>query len=401
MKVIMHPGTLSGEINAVSSKSVAHRLFLCAALADVPTVINLTNVNKDITATMDCIKALGGEIVKKRKTYTVTPISANVKKSRIYNCGESGSTLRFLFPIVCALGAGGTFIGEGRLPERPMKDLTEIITGCQISGDSLPITVNGKMLSGEYKIKGNVSSQYITGLLFALPLLDGDSKIILTSNLESASYVDMTIDALNQFGIKVEKTDYGFFVKGNQQYVSPGELTVEGDWSNAAFFITAQAIGNDVKVENLNYKSVQGDRKITQILLAMRDDVTEIDVSDIPDLVPILSVAAAYTKGKTFIKNAARLRLKESDRLTAVAVNLSKMGAEIEEMPDGLIIHGKGYLKGAEVDSFNDHRIVMSMAIAATKADGDVIINGAQAAEKSYPTFFEDLKKLGGKFDVI
>lgn len=400
MNVLIHPCLLDGEIDAVSSKSMAHRLFICAALADGETVIKLTNTNKDIKATENCITALGGEIKRDFNTYTVKPVGG-VKKARIYDCGESGSTLRFLFPVICALGAGGTFIGEGRLPDRPIKELTGIIKGCDISGDSLPITVDGKMAAGDFYIAGNISSQYISGLLFALPLLNGDSKIILTSPLESASYVDMTLNALKTFGVAAERTDYGFSVKGGQKYVSPGEVTVEGDWSNGAFFITASAIGNLVKVNNLDPCSAQGDKEIKRLLIEFRSGGTEIDASGIPDLVPVLSVAAAYSTGRTVIKNAARLRLKESDRLSSVSNMLTAMGADATETEDGLIINGTGGLKGGTVDGVNDHRIVMSAVIAATRAEGDTLILGAEAVEKSYPGFFKDFKKLGGKYDVV
>lgn len=401
MKVVIHSCSLSGEIDAVPSKSMAHRLFICAALADSETQIVLSKTNKDIEATESCVKALGGEIVKKRKVYTVTPISDKVKKSRIYDCGESGSTLRFLFPIVCALGAGGTFIGEGRLPQRPIKELTDIVKGCAVSGEALPIAVEGKLQSGEFRIAGNVSSQYISGLLFALPILDGNSKIILTSPLESYSYVKMTVSALNLFGVKVERTEYGFFVKGNQKYISPKEVTVEGDWSSAAFFITATAIGHNVKVNNLDANSAQGDKAVVSELKKITAGGAVVDAADIPDLVPVLSVAACYANGRTVIKNAARLRLKESDRLAAVREVLSTLGAKIEETADGLIIDGNGNLFGGEVHGFNDHRIVMSAVIAASLANGDTVIDGAEAVNKSYPSFFEDFKKLGGKFDVV
>lgn len=400
MDIIVHPCLLDGEIEAVSSKSVAHRLFICAALADGQTAITLKNANKDITATENCIKALGGDIERSGFEYVVTPINA-CKRSRIYDCGESGSTLRFLFPVICALGAGGTFIGGGRLPDRPIKELVSVVKGCDISGDSLPITVDGKLQSGDFYIAGNVSSQYISGLLFALPLLGGDSRIILTCPLESAAYVDLTLSALKAFGVTAEKTDYGFFVKGGQKYVTPEKVAVEGDWSNAAFFITASAIGNLVKVNGLDPASAQGDKVIKKLLLDFRSGGTEIDASGIPDLVPILSVAAAYSSGRTVIKNAARLRLKESDRLAAVSAMIKGMGGNIEKTFDGLIINGAGGLKGGRVDGCNDHRIVMSAVIAATRADGDTLITGAEAVEKSYPAFFEDFKKLGGKYDVV
>lgn len=401
MNIRITPCLLNGDIDAVASKSMAHRLFICAALSDAPTRIKLKNLSKDIEATIACVSALGGEVSRERDMFTVSPIQTRVKKARIYDCRESGSTLRFMLPIVCALGAGGTFIGEGRLPGRPISELVAAIGGCDISADSLPITIDGRMQSGDIRIAGNVSSQYISGLLFALPLLDGDSRIILTEPLESESYVNMTMQALTAFGVAVERKEYGFSVKGGQKYRSVGECTVEGDWSNAAFFITSSAIGNLVKVNGLNDNSAQGDRVIKKLLLEFRSGGTEIDATDIPDLVPILSVAAAYSSGRTVIKNAARLRLKESDRLQAVAKNLTAVGVKVTQTHDGLIIDGRGGVTGGTVDGFNDHRIVMAAAIAATRAEGETIIIGAEAVEKSYPDFFKDFEKLGGKYDVI
>jgi len=400
MNVKITPSLLNGTVNAVSSKSMAHRLLICGALADKPTTVIIKDKSKDIEATMNCISALGGEIKKDKRAYTVNPIQTRVKRSRIYDCVESGSTLRFMFPIICALGVGGTFIGEGRLPNRPMKDLTAVIRGCQFTADSLPITVSGQMQNGVYEIAGNVSSQYITGLLFALPLLQGDSEIRLTSPLESAPYVDMTIDALEKFGVKVQRTENGFFVKGGQKYISPQIIEVEGDWSNAAFFITATAIGHSVIVDGLNQDSKQGDKAIKD-LLTLTGEKIEICVKEIPDLVPILAVWGAYRKGTTVITGGARLRLKESDRLKAMSECLSKVGVDISETADGLIINGNGKILGGEVDGFNDHRIVMSMAIAGTKSESPITITGAQAVNKSYPRFFDVFKRLGGKVDVL
>ncbi len=400
MDVKVHPSYLDGTITAISSKSMAHRLFICGALADKPTTVIIKDKSKDIDATMNCINALGGEIKKDKRAYTVNPIQTRVKRSRIYDCVESGSTLRFLFPVICALGVGGTFIGEGRLPDRPIKEYIDAIRGCTFTANSLPITVSGKMQSGEYRIAGNISSQYITGLLFALPLLDGDSKIVLTSTLESVPYVEMTIDALEKFNVKVERTSYGFFIKGGQKYISPELIEVEGDWSNSAFFITANAIGHSVKIEGLNIDSKQGDKAIKE-LVTLTGERVEICVKEIPDLVPILCVWASYRQGVTVITGAERLRLKESDRLMAMRVCLTSLGVDITETNDGLIINGNGKVNGGIVDGFNDHRIVMAMAILATNATAPITIKGAQAINKSYPKFFEAFKRLGGKIDVL
>ncbi len=401
MDVKVFPCQLDGEIEAVSSKSMAHRLFICSALANEQTVIKLKSESKDILATVNCIKALGGTVNKNANNYTVYPINDLVKRSRIYDAVESGSTLRFMLPIICALGVGGTFIGEGRLPLRPMKELTDIIKGCIFSDDKLPITVSGKMQSGEYRIAGNVSSQYISGLIFALPLLDGNSKIILTTKLESSPYVDMTIDAVRKFGVEIEKTDYGFFVKGNQRYISPKSIEVEGDWSNSAFWLVSTAIGNKVKVNGLNNLSKQGDKKIVEIIKDYQQDDAIINCNEIPDLVPAISIMSALKNGRTKIVGAERLRLKESDRLMALRENLSILNVDVKESEDGLEIFGVGKVSGGEVEGYNDHRIVMSMAILATKASAPIVIKGAEAVAKSYPHFFEDFKKLGGNYIVL
>ena len=399
MNVRIYPCTLDGDVYAPASKSMAHRALLCAALAERESEVLLSSSSEDIDATARCIEAAGGKVERGKSGWKISPVSG--AENALYDCGESGSTLRFFLPVVAALGVGGTFTGKGRLPARPLGELLSVLRGCRVSGDKLPLHIEGRLQNGLFRLRGDVSSQYITGLLFALPLLGGDSEIELTAPLESASYVEMTLRALAEAGVAAERTEKGFFVRGGQRFRPKDKTEVEGDWSNAAFFLTASAIGNLVRVRGLDKHSAQGDAKVLSALLSLRSGGAEIDASDIPDLVPVLSVAAAYATGKTVFKNAARLRLKECDRLHAAALNLNALGGKATETPDGLIVQGTGGLKGGKAEGFNDHRIVMSMAIAATQAEGPVEISGAEAVNKSYPSFFEEFKRLGGKFDVL
>ena len=401
MKVKIYPSTLDGTIEAIPSKSMAHRILIAAFLSDGKTKVKLKSASKDIDATIFCLTQLGGTAEREGENLIITPIANNPHKQRILNCGESGSTLRFLVPVVGALGSGATFIGEGRLPDRPIKELIGIMKGLSFNETALPVSMEGKLLSGEYEIRGDVSSQYVTGLMMALPILNGDSRIVLTTPLQSASYVNMTIEVLKLFGIEVVKEENGWFIKGNQKYITPGYIEVEGDWSNGGVWIAASAIGNMVRVKGLSSTSAQGDKAIKDILLSFRSSGTVIDATDIPDLVPILAGVACYADSQTKIINAERLRLKESDRLKSVSATLNSMGGEVKETETGLIVEGKGGLDGGEVDSFNDHRIVMLAAIMATQCKNPTIINGAEAVEKSYPGFFEDFKSLGGKIDVL
>lgn len=401
MKVKIYPCKLHGVIDAVPSKSYAHRYFLGAMLADGKTEIVMNGISGDVAATIKCIENLGGKVRIHGNRYKVTPIWENFSKNRILDCKESASTLRFLFPIICALGCGGTFIGDGRLRERPIAPLIAASDGCEISGEALPITVNGKMKGGKIVIPTDISSQYITGLLYALPLLDNDSEIIYAEPPVSAPYIDMTAESLKAFNIYSEKTDNGFKIKGKQIYRSPANLEVEGDWSAAAFWTTANIIGNAVRVKGLNPDSLQGDKAINKILAEFRCGGTTVDCKNIPDLAPCLAVAAAYTETDVRLEGVSRLRLKESNRLNALQNALTALGGSVEQTDNCLIIHGRGGLNGGEIDSFGDHRIVMSMAVAATKATSPVIINGAEAVAKSYPTFFDDFSKTGGKYEYI
>jgi len=320
------------------------------------------------------------------------------------DCGESGSTLRFLIPIALAVAGGGVFTGRGRLMERPQKPYFDLFEekGIDYTLENGVLTVRGELKGGVYALAGNVSSQFFTGLLYALTLVEGNSEIRSTTPLESRSYIDMTIDALRQFGISVEEAagEYpAFAVRGGQSFRTCS-CRVEADWSQAGFYYAALGIGNDIEINGMNAYSCQGDMKIVPYYLKMlQDGEVELDVSDCPDLVPPLAVQAAL-RGEgsiTRIVNAARLRIKESDRLTAVTTVLNAMGARIEELPDGLVIYGKDSLAGGvTVDSFNDHRIAMMAAVAATRCAAPVTIQGAECVKKSYPDFWEDYETLGG-----
>lgn len=420
MEMRCTPAILSGKIKAISSKSHAHRVLICSALANEPTKIICNVLSKDITATVECLKMLGAEIKIEENTLFVNPQKFSEKAE--IDCGESGSTLRFLLPVVSALGIDTTINAHGRLPERPLSPLKEELEkkGVVFKTDNeFPLHITGNLQSGEYELAGNVSSQFVSGLLFALPLLDGDSKISLIPPVESKSYIDMTVATLRDFGILIEETENTYIIKGNQKYISPKEITIEGDWSNSTFFLCAGALSKDgVTVSGLNINSTQGDKKILDILKRMgasievNDDEitvkknklmgTMVNGGDIPDLVPIVSVMGAMCdKGVTHIVNASRLRLKESDRIATTEALLTKVGAAVSETDDGLVIWGENDLIGGRVEGANDHRIVMSAAILSCLCALPVDIVDAEAVNKSYPHFFEDFNSLGGKANVI
>lgn len=395
MNIKIKPTMLSGTVRAVSSKSDGHRKIIASALSDKPTEILINNFSDDIDATLDCIKNLGGNFERTEKGVLIFPISKKPEYAEL-DFRESGSTARFLLPVAAALCPKCHFTGSGRLPQRPLFELTNQLRlhGTKTSGDFLPLDTSGILQGGEYAIRGDISSQYLTGLLFTLPLLLGENKIVLTSELASAPYVDMTIDTLSLFGIDVAMSGNEYKVGGGG-YISPERLSAEGDWSSAAFWVVADKICGKISLSGMNYKSHQGDMRILDIL-----DETDIDASQIPDLVPILAVLAASRRGKTVIYGAERLKLKESDRLLAMTECINNLGGNATKTDDGMIISGTGKLSGGRVDGFGDHRIVMSAAIASCICENDVEIMGAEAVKKSYPTFFEDFKRLGGVFSV-
>ena len=388
MDVLITPGPLKGTVTPPPSKSIAHRAILAAALAGGGTISNLA-ASQDIEATRRCIAAL----------------KAEGPDLPLLDCGESGSTLRFLIPLALVLRGDGIFTGRGRLMERPQKPYFDIFgeKGIFYEQKDGVLTVRGHLEPGEYRLPGNVSSQFVTGLLYALPLLDGDSEIVLTSTLESAGYVIMTENVLEKFGITAEEQDTGWVIPGGQVY-QPCDLTIEADWSQAAFWYAAEFLGNLVEVSGMPKYSCQGDRKFGRFYyrLTMPRNMG-FSVADCPDLVPPLAAMAALRNGyTTYIGNAARLRIKESDRLATVTQALNALGAQVEEGPDFLKITGKdGLTGGVTVDCCNDHRIAMMAAVAATRCAEPVTLLGAECVSKSYPNFWEEYKRLGGKFDVL
>lgn len=408
MDIRIEPAILRGNVSIPSSKSYAHRALICAALSEGTSVIDGISMSKDIEATISAMTALGAIYSVEDGGKVVVSGICCAKKKTIIDCNESGSTLRFIIPIAAALGVNAKFIGRGRLPERPIDIYIRELSRNRISFDyqnTMPFQISGELSPGVFEIEGDVSSQFITGLLLALPILNGDSVIKLKSKLESKPYVDITIDCLKKFGIEIEESESEYFVRGSQKY-KPFDLTIEGDYSQAAFFCTANALGGKVVMHNLNENSVQGDKKILDIIADMcynnnKLNGFDVDCSDIPDLVPILTVLGCFGTRTSRIYNAKRLKIKESNRLEAISVTLNKLGGKVSVTSDGLIIEPVEKLHGGIVDSFGDHRIVMSAAIAAEKADGDIIIKGAEAVEKSYPDFFRDYNNLGGKANVI
>lgn len=403
--VYVQPGTLRGRVLLPPSKSAAHRAVICSTLAGGEDVFSPDELlSDDILTTM--------RIMKEIRNYHSSDIL-------LIDCGESGSTLRFLIPIVAALGIPAKFTGRGRLPERPigiyLTCLPEHGVSCETEG-GLPLTISGQLTAGTFRLPGNVSSQFITGLLLALPMLQGDSELVLTSPLESAGYVDMTLQILQEFGVEAEQTKTGWHIPGNQTYRT-GNCIVERDWSQAAFFLAAGALGGNIELDGLNPNSCQGDRAAEELFRAFGANVhwngsvlsispgtlcgMEIDASQIPDLVPALTVTAALCEGRTRIYNAQRLRIKESDRLAAMADGISALGGKVRQTDDGLLIDGIPLLRGGTVQGCNDHRIVMAFAVAALKASDRVTITDAQSIHKSYPSFFTDFNQLGGNANVV
>ncbi len=415
----LQPKVLSGTVSVPPSKSAAHRAIICAALARGVSVLSPIDFSDDILATLRAVSALGAAIIMEGSTLTIDSTNLFHVQDAILDCGESGSTLRFFIPVCAAGGIRTVFTGRGKLPERPigiyLDCLPEKGVTCLTEG-GLPLAISGILQSGTYRIAGNVSSQFITGLLLALPLLEGDSEILLTTPAQSVGYIDMTIAMMHRFGVEVDATPHGWKIRGSQIY-HPQHFTIEGDWSQAAFFMTAGALGGSITIDNLDIHSCQGDKACMDIYRRFGAKVTEengkvtvepgtlhgieIDASDIPDMVPALAVTAAFAEGTTVIRGAARLRIKECDRLAAMADGLTRLGAAIHETADGLVITGVPSLRGAEVESYHDHRIVMAFAVAALRCSGSVCITDWESVRKSYPNFFEDYQQLGGAVNVI
>lgn len=385
MDITIQPANLHGEVTAIPSKSQAHRYLICAAFCSSETTLICPDTNRDIEATADCLRALGAEITRTSAGYHIDPFQ-NVPQSAVLNCCESGSTLRFMLPIVGALGVDAVFQMEGRLPQRPLSPLWEEMErmGCTLSRPSAnTIHCCGKLRGGDYTIDGGVSSQFITGLLFALSLIQEPCELFISGKIESQPYITMTEEAMGLFGAP--------------DYRSPGTVTVEGDWSNGAFWVAAQMLGSPISVRGLNAISVQGDRAVVDISHRLQESSITVSAADIPDLVPILSVLAAANHGAVFT-DIGRLRLKESDRVATVIEMIENLGGKAESTEDTLTVHGTGFIGGI-VDSHNDHRIAMAAAIAATVCEKSVTILGAEAVNKSYPKFWEEYRRLGGNYE--
>ena len=417
----IYPSKLKGEVKIPPSKSMAHRAIICAALSDGLCIIENIDYSDDIIATIDAMNSLGARIVKHKDYIEVMGAYGSGEKpqeTRIIDCNESGSTLRFLVPISLLFKGSSKFIGRGNLGKRPLTTYYNIFErqGIEYSYEegNLNLVINGELKPGTFEVEGNVSSQFITGLLFTLPLLKQDSKIVITTEMESKGYIDLTLRVMSDFGVKIINNNYReFIIKGNQKY-NARNYRVEGDYSQAAFFICADSLGNDVLCKDLNLNSLQGDKEVIDILERMNvifnaNDVgvkgttngelisTVIDGSQCPDIIPVLTSVAALTKGTTEIINAGRLRIKECDRLAAVTSELNKLGAKIIEKEDGLVVTGVEKLQGGvEVWSHKDHRIAMTLAIASTRCEEPIVINDYECIAKSYPNFFEDFKALGG-----
>ena len=417
----IYPSELKGEVKIPPSKSMAHRAIICAALSEGLCIIENIDYSDDIIATIDAMNSLGAKIVKHKDYIEVIGAYGSdekAKEARVIDCNESGSTLRFLVPISLLFKGSSNFKGRGNLGKRPLTTYYNIFErqGIQYSYEegNLNLVINGELKAGTFEVEGNVSSQFITGLLFTLPLLKEDSKIIITTEMESKGYIDLTLKAMSDFGVEIINNNYReFIIKGNQKY-NVRNYRVEGDYSQAAFFLCADSLGNDVLCKDLDLNSLQGDKEVIDILERMNvvfnaNDIgvkgiangeltsTVIDGSQCPDIIPVLTAVASLTNGTTEIINAGRLRIKECDRLSAVTSELNKLGAKIIEKEDGLVITGVEKLQGGvEVWSHKDHRIAMTLAIASTRCEEPIVIKDYECVAKSYPNFFEDFKALGG-----
>lgn len=396
MKVKILPSKTSGEVSAPPSKSFAHRYLIGSVLSRGKCVIKNIADSDDISATLSCIEQLGGSVTKDGNTVTVIPTNEKQIENAVFNCKESGSTLRFFIPVVLATGAKNcTFLGSERLLARGIKEYEKLFenSDVKIKSDKRSIEVNGKLMAGNYEISGEVSSQYTTGMLFALSVLDGKSTLKITGNAESRAYVDMTIKVLKDFGADIAEPEKNFFEINGKGRLSPGEFTVEGDWSNAAFLIALSRLLGTISVSGLNENSVQGDRFSSVAFDALDGENAEIDLKDCPDLAPILFAYAAYKNGGKFI-NTRRLRVKESDRANVMAEELKKFGANVKVYENSVEIE-KTQLKPPIVPlcGHNDHRIVMALSVLAAVLGAE--IDGAEAVNKSYPDFFRVIKKAG------
>ena len=418
----IYPSKLSGDIKAPPSKSMANRAVMCAALAEGQSTIENIELSNDILAMIAAMCVLGANITVTGKGRIKTLEITGADLSRAHgtlpdiDCGESGSLLRFIIPVALAAAGGAHFTGSGRLPERPIDIYEKLFVSRGISwehGDkNLPLKAYGTLKSGTYEIAGNVSSQYITGLLLALPMIKGDSRIIVTGDFESRKYVDMTVEILGDFGIDIECTAYGFKIAGGQKY-KPMRYRAEGDWSQASYLILAGVLGKGTRVAGLRRDSLQGDGAIVDVLRRMGADINwegdmlhanksalhaaDVNVSQCPDLAPVIALAMSCAQGISSISGGARLRIKESDRIETAAAALNALGADVTPTDDGMVIRGKASLTGGAADAVNDHRIAMMAGIASSYCENIIELKDSESVNKSYPSFWEDFVLLGGK----
>lgn len=427
---ILKNSFLNGTVVAPSSKSVAHRIMICAALSYSKCYIKNVSESNDMDATISCLSTLGARIKRDGKTLFLDAtdfVRENDERHFTLNCKESGTTLRVIIPICAALGLHVTFIGEGRLPERPLDEYLTLLpkhgVKCTKSDTYLPLTIEGKLSGDTFEISPKISSQYVTGMLLALSLLKNDATLKLSSKMVGSQYVDLTTDVMRKFSVETTKTDDSYIISGESKLTALPEysdenigITVEGDWSQAAFFLCAGAVNGDVTVKGLDINSSQGDKAIVDILKSFGADIelgenfvrvkksalkgADINALDTPDLVPVVALTSAFATGNTNIYGVNRLKFKESDRLLSTAEMIISLGGHATYTDDCMTISGNAKLIGGKVKSYNDHRIVMSSAVGALLCENEVRISDAHAVNKSYTDFFEDYRNLGGIADV-
>ena len=415
--VTLFPTAIKGTVNVPSSKSLTHRAILCASLARGKSTISNIVFSEDINATLSAIEQLGAKVERSASSVTIKGVKSIKAPNSPVDCNESGSTLRFLIPLLSLSGKKVTLTGKQSLLQRPQSVYEELFKEDDIffSHTQDEIVVNGSVKARRYYIDGTISSQFFTGLMLALPLLKDDSYIYIKGGLESKGYIDLTMDILEQYGVVIDEIENGYFIEGNQSY-KPFDYTVEGDYSQAAFFLVGGILNGTVTLTNLSHESLQGDREIIEIIKRMKGKLiytengfiakqsdtygTKIDVSNCPDLGPIVALLGALSKGTTTIQGTSRLRIKESDRIESTVKTLKALGATIKTVKDDIVIYGKSQLDGGTVDSFNDHRIAMMASIASTVCENPVTITQASAINKSYPHFYKDLRSLGCKIST-